>query len=84
MRKEKKKVELNFEQVSMDRMSYGCHQIAPAKYTYEFTTYEPVDIETLECFVEVDVPETLSEFRQIHGLSKEELTEWLNKNYKLR
>ena len=84
MKKEKKKIELNLEQVSMDRMSFGCHEIAPAKYTYEFTTYEPVAIETLECFVEVDVPETLSEFREMNNLSKEELTEWLNKNYKPR
>lgn len=82
MRKERKLVDMRLEQVSVERMEH--FGFAPMTYTYEFKTHEPIDTETLECFVEVDVPETLAEFRQMNNLSKEELTEWLNKNYKHR
>lgn len=51
-------------------------------HTYVVETRELIDLGTLECFVEVDEPETLSEFRNKHGISKDGLTEWLNKNYK--
>jgi hypothetical protein len=32
-------------------------------------------------FKEVKIAETLKEFRELHGLTKEELVEWLNENY---
>ena len=38
--------------------------------------------ETFRLFKTVDVPETLSEFRELHGLSKSELLSWLNENFK--
>jgi len=83
MKTVKKQVQLNLEQVSMERneCSFGRPE---SRFTYEFTGYGHVpNIETLEFFVEVEEPETLKEFRQQKGITKTELVEWLNKNYKL-
>ena len=41
-----------------------------------------VNVENITFNLEVQVPETLSEFRELNNLSKEELLEWLIENYK--
>tara|TARA_R110000744_G_scaffold264014_3_gene378278 strand:+ start:111 stop:353 length:243 start_codon:yes stop_codon:yes gene_type:complete len=51
-------------------------------FTTEFTTPSfPGAPDVLILFKEVQVAETLKEFRELHGLTKEGLVEWLNKNY---
>ncbi|MCP5063616.1 MAG: hypothetical protein GY936_14310 [Ignavibacteriae bacterium] len=76
MKKGKKKVIANIQDFSVDISSFG----SPV-FTYTFTTRKEISTETLECYVEIDVPETLAEFRDLHEYSKEDLLEWLNENY---
>lgn len=52
------------------------------KYEYTFSSPEHISLPTVEVTHEVDVPETLKEFREMHDLTKERLVEWLNKNYR--
>jgi hypothetical protein len=54
----------------------------PPKFKVEIKTEKfPGDPKGLKIFREAPVAETLKEFREIHGLTKEKLVEWLNKNY---
>ncbi len=76
MKKKREKVAINIKAVSTDIRSFG----VPV-FTYTFTTRRELDTKTLECFIEVDVPEKIAEFRQRHGFSKEGLVDWLNNNY---
>ena len=32
-------------------------------------------------FTEIEVPETLTEFREVNNLTKDQLVDWLNENY---
>tara|TARA_R110002074_G_scaffold30696_1_gene86649 strand:- start:195 stop:440 length:246 start_codon:yes stop_codon:yes gene_type:complete len=53
-----------------------------SEFKTEFKTESfPGDPEVLILFKEVQVAETLKEFRELHGLTKEGLVEWLNENY---
>lgn len=36
----------------------------------------------IECNINISIPETLKEFKEFHNLTKEELLDWLNENYK--
>jgi hypothetical protein len=51
-------------------------------YRYTFTSKEPIDIYSMEHFVETRIPENIGEFIEIHKLSKIELLAWLITNYK--
>jgi len=81
MKKEKKKVDLSLQQVDCERRNpvFGDMRF---DYTYTFVGHEGLNPEAFEIFTEIEVPETLVEFREMHGLSKDELVDWLNKNYK--
>lgn len=80
MKKGKKKVDLHWEHTTLDHDFFLPHIIQ--EYTYVFKSNENIDVRNLECFIEIDVPETISEFREMHNLSKGDLIEWLNENYK--
>ena len=83
MRKEKRQVELHLSEMSSETIvcdSYG--ETVRNECTYVFKGDNFIDVDTLKHFVEVDVPETISEFRKMHDLSKDELLEWLKENYK--
>lgn len=80
MKKERKIVAVNFEQVEFTRDFDSIE--SRGTFRYEFTTREPFDFKSLECTIEIDVPETLTEFREVNNLSKDDLIQWLNKNYK--
>ena len=57
-------------------------------YKYITTTLESDDLLTSDGYVEVivkeSVPETLTEFRETHGLSKLQLLDWLNDYYQYK
>ena len=81
MKVELKKVEIN--NISIESRVYGgCSLFGGGarevyKYTFELDRYiNPI------VFEEVGTPDSLKEFRESKGLSKDELTEWLNVNYK--
>lgn len=88
MKKVKKKVELHFQGIgyvheddhfsSILGRSIPIHN--PGK-TITFSTTDDFNPQELEAFIEVEVPETLKEFREYHNLSKTELVDWLNDNY---
>jgi len=50
--------------------------------TYEIQSYYPLEACLREIFIEVDEPETIKEFLKVHNITKTELVEWLNQNYK--
>jgi len=60
--------------------NYGCDH--GGQYEYKFTSDKYIDINSMEHFIEVGVPETMGEFRELNKVSSKELLEWLNKNYK--
>jgi len=82
MKKGKKEVLLAFRDVTVDAIMSDCSTAAERICTYTFTCDELIDVDFLRHFVEIDVPETISEFREIHDLSKEQLLDWLKEHYK--
>lgn len=80
MKKIKRQVEISFKLVYLGQTNKP--KLGSATYIYEFKTHKPIDIDNTKCFIEIDVAETLAEFRQKNNLSKDQLVEWLNKNYK--
>ena len=82
MKKVKKEVSISLDSVSMERID-SCFGNESSRYTYEMSSRTHVpNIETLEFFVEVEEAETLKEFRELKNITKVELIDWLNKNYK--
>jgi hypothetical protein len=82
MKKVKKKVELNLQLEEVNIENYGCGNFDNTmKYKYSVTD-EFVDLETLECFVEVEELETLKEWLDKNKMPKKVLLDWLIKNYK--
>lgn len=61
-----------------------CSSVAPghSMYEYKFSSDELIHADSVEVTHEVEIPETLKEFREQKGLSKLELVEWLNQYYK--
>ena len=61
----------------------GCKYDLMEYITLKITTDEPVFSQHgLKMFLEVEEPETIKEFITHHNITKNELVEWLNKNYK--
>lgn len=82
MKTVKKKLDCSVESVSMEKMECLWGGDRPVyTYTIKTNSYIP-NIETLELFVDVEEPETLAEFREQKDITKVELVDWLNKNYK--
>ena len=82
MKTVKKKLDCSIESLSMEQMECVWGDTRPI-YTYKLVTNKYIpNIETLELFVDVDEPENLKEFRTQKDLTKIELVDWLNKNYK--
>jgi hypothetical protein len=79
MKKAKKQVYLTPEETKFERF-FG--DIKSGLYTYTFTSSIFYNTNEIEHFIEVDVPETMREFKELYDLSPKELLEWLNKNYK--
>ena len=81
MKVEKKQIELHCIEVRGE--DYGCEMIGCRRpeFTYTFKSDKYYDIERLSFFIDVDVAETLKEFRELKGMSKSELVEWLNENF---
>tara|TARA_R110002050_G_scaffold118220_1_gene235540 strand:+ start:228 stop:467 length:240 start_codon:yes stop_codon:yes gene_type:complete len=77
MKKELKEVDVDYSQIEVDCSPTG---IMEYKVVFFCKKY-PGENEDLKLFVNKFVPETLKDFRELHGLSKEELVEWLNNNY---
>ena len=50
-------------------------------YKLELKSLDRINTESLELTHEVEVPETIGEFKRLHGLSRDELVDWLNDNY---
>jgi len=73
------KLELTEESVSINRDSMFCDSRVQE---FKFISHELVDRNRLSHFIEIDVPDSLKEFRSYFGLSKTELLDWLNENYK--
>ena len=84
MKKVKKQIHLRLDKVNLNQNG-GCYLGRPEnRYTYEFSGHGYIEnIDTLEAFVEVEEPETIAEFREQKDLTKTELVDWLNKNYKV-
>ncbi len=65
-------------------LSYG-EKVYGGRSKYITTTLQSDNLLTSNGYVEVivkeSVPETLIEFREIHGISKLELIDWLNDHY---
>lgn len=82
MKTKKKKVLLTPE--SVERRSSSCDLMFPqGVFYYTFSSREHIpNIETMEHFIEVEEAETLKEFRKLKDVSKEELVEFLNQNFK--
>ena len=76
MKTVKEQVYLTAESIEYEN---NCDKIG---YRYTFTSPEPIDIYSMEHFVEVGVPENMGEFRKLNRVSSKELLDWLNKNYK--
>ena len=74
----KKKLDLTLTSSEFDTyLDLGC-----SKYKYYFESKEFIpNIDSLEFHVQVNMPETLKEFKKVHDLSSLELVDWLNKNY---
>ena len=82
MKTVKKKFELehNSTEIELNNCMFGG---STKRYIYTFSSSELLpNIETMECFVEVEEPETLKEFLEENNIPKKELVQWLNKNYK--
>jgi hypothetical protein len=77
MRKELKEVDVDYSQIEVDCSPTG---IMSYKVVF-FCKKDPGENEDLKLLVNKFVPETLKDFRELHGLTKEQLVEWLNKNY---
>ena len=75
------KVSLNSVSVTCGRNNHFGSPINN-RYEYEMESTQLLDTETLKCFIEVDEAETLKEFRKLKGINKDELLQWLNKNFK--
>ena len=61
---------------------HSCSMEADVEYRTTIATREfPGDPEGLKLFQTIEVAETLKEFRELNGLSKEDLVKWLNSNY---
>ena len=53
------------------------------EYTLCLKTNEHINnLDSIEVYADFELPETLKEFRVLHGLGKEDLLDWLNENYK--
>ena len=74
----KKKIDLTLTSSEFDIYpDLGC-----SKYGYYFKSKQFIsNIDSLEFHVQVNMPETLKEFKKVHDLSSVELVDWLNKNY---
>ena len=78
MKKVKKKIELK-----LDRVDVKCGYFDNFnEYTYIFKSRENINItpET-EIYLEIDEPETLTEFLSKSGIKEKKLVKWLNDNY---
>ena len=84
MKTVKKKIELDIESTEMmGGCSSWLSDSVGSRFRHTFISNGIIpNLETIECFVEVEEPETIKEFLQEKQLSKTELIEWLNKNYK--
>lgn len=83
MKKAKKQIKIHSLDVSNESV-YNESECVSERYRYSFTSSDMIfDIENFECFIITEIPETIKEFRETHNLSKSELIEWLNKNYKI-
>jgi len=80
MKTVKKQVYLKPKETEFKRLVEQCW--GDEAYTYTFTSDKYYDINSMEHFIEVGVPETMGEFRELNSVSSKELLEWLNKNYK--
>jgi len=61
---------------------FGPFPVVRNKQKLTFNCYEFLDPRDLTHFIDVEIPETLKEFREHHEISKKDLIDWLNKNYK--
>jgi hypothetical protein len=83
MKKVKKKIELNLQLEELSIDNYMCGDRSQnVTYKYSVNPNEFVDLETLECFVEIEEPETLKEWLDKNKMPKKALLDWLIKNYK--
>ena len=74
-----KLVRVDVRDVVVTAESESCHGIS---YKTEIYTGEmPGMPDDIQLFKEVEVAETLKEFRELNGLTKGDLVEWLNLNY---
>ena len=77
MKKVKKQVKLNFSHVNFDPSN--CN----GRYEYVFTSHDLINHHNpFEILTEVDEPETMKEFCEMHNMPKKVVVEWLNKNFK--
>lgn len=52
------------------------------KYIYTIETHDSISSGDTEIVKEFKLPETLKEFIDTHGLTKKQLVDWLNQNFK--
>lgn len=73
---------IEIEEISMEHV--GCGMLGVSRvYTYTFQSQEWFDQGSeIEIYKEVEVPEKIKEFLEAKCLTKDELVDWLNKNYK--
>ena len=77
-----KEVKLNYESCSREMVGGTCFREPQFYYHYTFTSNELIpNPETIQAFVEVEVPETIKEFKQHNDMTSRELLDWLNENY---
>jgi hypothetical protein len=67
----------------LDGIGYTINEDVGISYT-EACVRMPIniDLENLKILAPFDVPETLKEFREYKNITKKELLDWLNENYK--
>lgn len=76
--KKEVKLDLVSEEVYLDRFPNG----DSIRQEMIYSLNKIVDTSKLTHFVEIEFPESLKEFREVNNLSKKDLLNWLNENYK--
>lgn len=79
MKKELREVDINLHATELSIDACGGHR----EMKLEARVYGDMIGKGIKTFIEVDIPETLKEFRGMHSLSKQDLVKWLNENYKI-
>jgi len=82
MKKEKRLVDIELTEVQLKGIYDTRMNTLGRKYKYTFESDVYLDSDNIEVRKEVEVPETMNEFLDMHGLKKKELVKWLNENYK--